>query len=421
MNPAPALATTPIGLDRLARPAERALRLLGDPRTGLGLLLLAAVWNAAAAALPHGGTLLDSVPYLLLLGAILLSGLAAVAVRAPAAWREWRRPAPVRDGPEALRTRIPLAGELGDDLRAELALRLRRAGYRVRSAGAGDRWTLAGVRRGWSRFAALGSHAALVLLVVGAAVGAAFGGETTFSLMPGDQALLDTAHPGFTDSLRLDRFDAAFGSNGRPLRLDAAVTFLRAGQPASQQLLRVNEPGSFGGYLVHGWTYGPAVRLHVTTLGGRVLLAGAEALDHERDGLPSAFIGLPSAATTLGVTLVDAASNVVEVAAATSAGRQDAALLRAGEERRLGDLIVRLDGFDAYVTFLARRDPGMALLFGGAGLLSLCLAVSFWLPRRRISLRLDAQALRLSLRGERFDRPAGELQRLRRVIEGAAR
>ena len=419
MNPAPALATRPIGLDRLTRPAERALRLLGDPRTGLALLLVAAVWNAAAAALPRGDTLVDSVPYLLLLGAILLSGLAAVAVRAPAAWREWRRPAPVRDGRGALTFRVPLAGELGDDFRAELALRLRRAGYRVRSLGRGDRWSLVGVRRGWSRFAALGSHAALVLLVVGAAVGAAFGSETTFSLLPGDQALLEAARPGFTDSLRLDRFDAAFGTDGRPLRLDTTVTFLRAGQPISSQLLRVNQPGSFSGYLVHGWTYGPAVRLHVTSLGGRVLLAGAEPLDGVRDGLPSAFIGLPAAATTLGVTLVDAASNVVEVAAATSAGRQDAAFLHAGEERRVGDVIVRLDGFDAYVTFLARRDPGMALLFGSAALLSICLAVSFWLPRRRISLRLDGQALRLSLRGERFDRPAGELARLRGILEGA--
>ncbi|MDP9244899.1 MAG: hypothetical protein M3O77_07430, partial [Chloroflexota bacterium] len=106
MNPAPALATTPAGLDRLARVAERTLRLAADPRLGLALLLAAGATNAAAAALPGGGALLDSVPYLLLLGAILLSGLAAVAVRAPAAWREWRRPASVRGSEDALQVRI---------------------------------------------------------------------------------------------------------------------------------------------------------------------------------------------------------------------------------------------------------------------------------------------------------------------------
>ena len=421
MNPAPAVAIRPAALDRLARASERALRVAADPRLGLALLLVAAAWNAAAAAMRGGGALLDSVPYLMLLGAILLSGLAAVAVRAPSAWREWRRPGALRAGEETLQGRVPFARPLTDELRVELAATLRRAGYRVRSHGAGNRWTLAGVRRGWSRFAALGSHAALVLLVLGAAIGAAFGGETTFSLLPGDQALLGPARPGFTDSVRLERFDAKFGPDGRPQRLDAAVTFLRAGEPVSRQLVQVNRPGSFGGYLVHGWTYGPAVRLRVTTLGGRVLLAGAVPLDGERDGLPSAFADLPTAETTLGVTLVDAASNLVEIAAATAAGRQDADRLRPGDERRVGDVVVRLDGFDAYVTFLARRDPGMALLFAGAGLLSLCLAISFWLPRRRFGLRQEGETLRLALRGERFDRPEGELERLRKMIEEAVR
>ncbi|MDQ2934505.1 MAG: hypothetical protein M3R49_05900, partial [Chloroflexota bacterium] len=92
MDPAPAVAIRPAALDRLARATERALRVTADPRVGLVLLLGAAVWNAAAAAVQGGGALLDTIPYLLLLGAILLSGLAAVAVRAPSAWREWRRP-----------------------------------------------------------------------------------------------------------------------------------------------------------------------------------------------------------------------------------------------------------------------------------------------------------------------------------------
>ena len=80
----------------------------------------------------------------------------------------------------------------------------------------------------------------------------------------------------------------------------------------------------------------------------------------------------------------------------------------------------RLDGFEAYVTFLARRDPGMALLFAGAALLSACLAVSFWLPRRRITLRAEDGVLRLLLRGERFDPlVARDLEPLRTIITDA--
>jgi hypothetical protein len=54
----------------------------------------------------------------------------------------------------------------------------------------------------------------------------------------------------------------------------------------------------------------------------------------------------------------------------------------------------------------------MGILFGGAALLVACLAVALWLPRRRITLRFVDGAVRLLLRGERFDRADGELAKL---------
>jgi hypothetical protein len=405
--------------DRLARSAERLLRLVGDPRLGLGLLLLAALWNALAAALPAGGWLLDTPAYLVLLGAVLLSGLAGVAVRAPAVWREWRRPAPLGGSDEPMGVEITLDPSTEGHARAAAVTTLRRAGYRVIERGTGRRWTAAGVRRGWARFAGLGSHLALVLLVVGAALGTAFSSETTFSLLPGEQALLDAARPGFTDALRLDRFDAAFGPDGRPARLDTSVTFLRNGDPASEQVIQVNRPGEFGGYLVHGWTYGPAARLRVTSLGGQPLLDAPVALDDVIDGSQGSFVELPTAGLTLGVLLLDPSTNLVEVRAASGSGLIDVGRLTLGQTRRLGPVDVRLDGFEAYVTFLSRRDPGMGVLFAGAIVLVLTLAVALWLPRRRATLLGTAQGLRISLRGERLDRPRAELEELRDRIVAA--
>ena len=40
------------------------------------------------------------------------------------------------------------------------------------------------------------------------------------------------------------------------------------------------------------------------------------------------------------------------------------------------------------------------------------MAVTFWLPRRRLNMRPEAGGARIVLRGERFDRPAAELERL---------
>lgn len=402
--------------ERLARGAERLLRAFGDARTGVALLALLGLANAVAALLPDGPRLLDEWPYALLLGAVALSGVAAVAVRAPAAWREWRLPGPVQPGPGLLRTALPALTS------ATAVDALRDAGYRVRLEAQRGRWAVHGVRRGASRFAGLASHLALVVIVLGAAIGAAFGSETTFSLLPGEQALLDAPRNGFTSSVRLEAFEAEFGPDDRPRRLDASVTFLEDGEAVRTEVLRVNEPGDFDGYLVHPWTYGPAAGLRVASLGGETLLDGFVPLDEERDGIPVGSADLPTRGVTLGVALTDATTNEVGLSLVGAAGLIDTARLRPGETIRIGDLSVELAGFDAWVTFLSRRDPGLPVLFAGAVALCASLAVGFWLPRRRVTVRPVAATgeLDLLLRGERFDSPADELARLRYLLRSAA-
>jgi hypothetical protein len=88
--------------ERLARSAERVLRIAGDGRVGAALLAVTGLANLVAAFIAGGPRLLEGLPYALLLGALALSGVAAVAVRAPSAWREWRRPGPVQRGTGAV-------------------------------------------------------------------------------------------------------------------------------------------------------------------------------------------------------------------------------------------------------------------------------------------------------------------------------
>lgn len=396
-----------------------ALRRLGDQRLAFGLLLLAAIWNAVAAAAPGGQALLDAWPYAVLLGAVLLTGMAAVAVRLPATWAEWRNPAAVVGGPGSLESRIVAADGGAMPPSEHVASVLHAAGYRVTAREGRSRWAVSGVRRGWTRFAGLATHIALVLMVLGAALGAAFATETTLSLLPGDQALLDAARPGFTDSVRLDRLDAAFGADDRPERLDTTVTFLRDGAPVEQQLVQVNQPGSFGGYLVHAQTYGPAARLRVTTLDGRPLLDGPVALDGRIGGAQGQLVDLPPVRLTMGVALAGGGQNQLQITLADASGVLDAAALDAGDEARIGGLRIAHRGLDAYVTFLSRQDPGMGVLFAGAALLCLGLAVALWLPRRRVLVTPVGGDLLLRLRGERFDDASGELERLRRRLADA--
>lgn len=406
-----AVAASPAG-DRLVTGAERVLRIAGDARSGLVLLLLAGLANALAALLPDGPARLNGWPYAALLGAVVLSGVAAVAVRSPTVWREWRRPTAVQAGAATLRLLLP--AEPPDVIERSLQA----AGYRTRREARRGRWAVHAVRRGWSRFAGLVSHLALVVVVIGAALGAAFGSETVFTLLRGDQALLDAPRAGFASAVRLEALDSEFGPDSRPRRLDTRVTFLRDGEPIREAVLRVNEPGEFDGYLVHPWTYGPAVRLRITTLGGRPLLDSPVPLDGVRDGVPVGSADLPTAGVTLGLALTDAARNELGVSVVGADGLVDSARLAPGETARIGDVRVELNGFDAWVTFMSRRDPGLIVLFGGATALCVALAVAFWLPRRRLTARPVGGGIELLLRGERFDRPADELERLGRLITG---
>ena len=408
-----ASAAAPAG-ERLAIGAERTLRAVGDARTGLALLLLTGAANAVAAILPDGPRLLESWPYAVLLGALALSGVAAVAIRAPTAWREWRRPAAVQAGAGTLRgawaerlgrRRSPRAaggglsrsdrgqrGALGGARRATRMVALRRPREPSRP---GDRGARRGDRRG---------------LRVGDGVLAA-------SRRPG--AARRAAKPGSRPPCAWSASTPSSAPDARPRRLDTTVTFLRDGEPVRDAVLRVNEPGDFDGYLVHPWTYGPAVRLRVTTLDGSALLDAPIPLDQVRDGTPVGSTELPTA----GGDPRPGDHRRGPQRARRERGRGadglvDSARLVPGEELRVGNLRVALVGFDSWVTFLSRRDPGLPVLFTGAVALCGALAVGFWLPRRRVTVRSRGGETELLLRGERFDRPSDELERLGRLVAG---
>jgi cytochrome c biogenesis protein len=389
---------------------ERVVRALGDPRLAALLLVATGVANVVAAVAPRGGEALETPAYTVLLGAVALCAIAGVAVRMPSSWAEWRRPAPVRGGRDTLSADIRDAPEP-----SAVAGLLASLGYRVRAEQRGGRWAVHGVRRGWSAFARHASHIALFGIVLGVAIAAAFGSETTFSLLRGDQALLDVPRPGFSSAVRLDAFDAEFGSDDRPRRLDVAVTFLQAGEFARSSVIRVNEPSSFDGYQVHAWTYGPAATIRVTTLGGAALLDAAVPLAGAAGRLPAGSVELPAVGAVLGVVLSDD-GRTLGVSLADGQGSRSTASLLPGETARVGQVVVELNGYDAWVTLLSRRDPGTAMTLGGASLLCVALAVGLWAPRRRVTVTSSATGMRVLLRGERFDRPERELVRIRRIL-----
>ena len=145
MDRSPAIAPPAGGSEAAVRWADGVLRRAGDLRLAAALLVLAAAWNVTAAVWPTGLASLDSPIYAVLLGAIVLSGLAGVAVRIPVAWREWRRPGPVPEG------RAALEATVGSRLTADaVVVRVAALGYRTRATDGRAGWAVHGTRRGWA-------------------------------------------------------------------------------------------------------------------------------------------------------------------------------------------------------------------------------------------------------------------------------
>ena len=75
---------------------------------------------------------------------------------------------------------------------------------------------------------------------------------------------------------------------------------------------------------------------------------------------------------------------------------------------------VTLDGFSEYTLLIAKRDPGQGIVWGAFACLIVGLAITFYLPRRRVWARLDER------RRAGARRAVGPVRRLRPGVRAAS-
>ena len=85
-------------------------------------------------------------------------------------------------------------------------------------------------------------------------------------------------------------------------------------------------------------------------------------------------------------------------------GLEPIALTRGQADQPEGtDFSVELRGFSDFTLLIAKRDPGQWIVWTAAGLLIVGLLITFWMPRRRIWAKLDADGgLSLAVRADRY-------------------
>jgi cytochrome c biogenesis protein len=310
-----------------------------------------------------------------------------------------------------------------------LAAALRRHRFSVREATTDDGVRFVyGDRNRWTKLATLISHLGLILFLVAGLVTARFGDEQglvvaegdTLSVQPiGTPGLLLVKNFGF----RAPGLDAGQASD---FTTDLAV--YQDGALLARKTIRVNDPLSVGGYTFHQNGFGPAPDIEVRdSTDGSILWSGPVALTDAANDLP--FGALPVPGRPFGLELLlsrstDGVGSLLVLPYAVNGTNPDgtpavvtgfpAALVK-GETQSMEGLgvTVSLRDFSDYTLLIAKRDPGQGFVWAAFAALITGLAITFYLPRRRVWSRFGpdgrAQLVGRADRHVEFEREFGEL------------
>jgi cytochrome c biogenesis protein len=337
--------------------------------------------------------------------------------RTPRLWRQSADVRVVQPDPFFLPTLPDRAAMTGVDA-ASVRSTLRRHHFRLREAEVDGTTFLYGDRHQYTKLATLLTHLGLILFLVAAVVTSAFGDEQGLIVTEGDSL---TVQPIGTPGLLLVKnlgFDApGFFETGQATDFTTDLAVYQDGQEIARKVIRVNDPLAVGGYTFHQNGFGPAVDLLVSDAQERPLWSGPVPLDDEVAGLPYGTLSVPGREIGLQLLLQRAedGTGVVLIAPYRVTGEEadgtpiieDLFPLALGAREAAAaqgtDFTVGVLGFGEYTLLIAKHDPGQGIVWTAFAALISGIAITFYLPRRRIWARLSpAGELAIVARSDRY-------------------
>src|SRR5579862_4256788 len=266
---------------------RRIWQTLGAIKTGVILLILVVILSAAGTVIlqrpatepdemlraytPPMLRILDGLGltdvfhawwFVLLLGLVSLSIIAASVQRFPNAWRFFSRPykSPDESFRKALPTHklIPIKNE--ETALAAADRVLRRSGYRPEHIVRENSFSLFGERNRISEMAVYIVHASLLLIFLGGIIDAEFGWRAFLSLTRGEESTQVQTQSGKKHdlgfALRCDGAGQENYADGTPKKWWSDLTVLKNGQDVQHKQIIVNEPLVYDGLRFYQASFG---------------------------------------------------------------------------------------------------------------------------------------------------------------------
>jgi cytochrome c biogenesis protein len=260
-----------------------------------------------------------------------------------------------------------------------------------------DRWR-------YSRLATFPFHLALIMILAGGIVGAAWGFREDAFLIP-EGSVRPLGHGTGLD-VRLDDFSEVYREDGTALEYRSDITMLRNNAPVNAGSMTVNNPLTVGDIVFYQSGFGQAVALTVADSDGNMLFDDALPLGDFRSRLnadaPAARMDLVPAGVAMSIVAPDEnPANAPEkdtlrlrpgqmffmirpLGPDSPIEQPVAATISQGESIQLGDLTLTFVRERRFSVLQVARNPGIPLFIAASVLLVGGLAVTFYFPHRRV-------------------------------------
>jgi cytochrome c biogenesis protein len=294
--------------------------------------------------------------------------------------------------------RAAMSGVAAEDVARVVGAR----GFHVREATEDDGTRhVYGDRHQYTKMATLCTHLGLILFLVAAAVTSRFGDEQGLVVPEGESL---TVQPIGTPGLLLVKnlgFEAPGFETGMPSDFTTDLAVFQDGQEVARKTIRVNDPLSVGGYTFHQNGFGPAPHLVIRDAQGKPLWDAQVPMTDSAGGSPYVTMAVPGKDFGLQLLLGrdgQGRGEVLILPYRIIGGTPDepvtqnyapVTLLR-GDTRVSDELGISLEltDFGEYTLLIAKRDPGQGIVWIAFASLITGIAITFYLPRRRIWARI---------------------------------
>jgi cytochrome c biogenesis protein len=345
---------------------------------------------------------------------LLVSIVVCTLDRTPRLWRQSREIRVVQ--PDAFfDPRLPDRAAVMGMADVDVAEVMRRHRFKVREEEAGGVRYLYGDRNQYTRMATLLTHLGLILFLVAAGVTSRLGSEAGLVLGAGETAPVQSiGTPGLL-SLKSFGFQAPRNPDGSFADFTTDLAVYRQGQLLARKIIRVNDPLSVAGFTFHQNGFRPAPDLVIRDVTGAVLWSGPVPLLRQAAGMPFDEMTVPGTDVGLDLLLTDSPAQGVLFVPYRAAGQNPDGspsiqtlapfFLAPAATGRSPDATfsVELKDIGGATILIAKQDPGQGLVWLAFGSLLAGLLISFYLPRRRVWVRLDDRSgLQIVGRADRY-------------------